>query len=160
MRPMRKGHIIGISILIAIMIGITLFSSQTARESDSISKGIVKHVAIKLKLITEEQANGSHYKTITEWNHMLRKATHFAIYFMLAFIAFRVIYMMNQRVGLSAVLAWLLTIAFASIDEYHQTFVAGRGGQVSDVILDSAGGLTAIIMSVIIMKLNKKKQPR
>lgn len=51
---MQVRYIVGIAIIIAIMGGITCFSAQTARESDAISRGIVKTVAIELNLLTEE----------------------------------------------------------------------------------------------------------
>ena len=36
---------------------------------------------------------------------------------------------------------WVITTAYAGTDELHQLFVPGRSGQVSDVLLDSAGAL-------------------
>lgn len=39
---MRVRHIFGIIIIIAMMVGITIFSAQTATESNALSKGIVK----------------------------------------------------------------------------------------------------------------------
>jgi VanZ family protein len=40
--------------------------------------------------------------------------------------------------------AILLTILYAVSDEYHQTFVPGRNGQLADVLIDSLGGLIAL----------------
>lgn len=50
----------------------------------------------------------------------------------------------------------LLTIAFAASDEWHQTFVEGRGGTVSDVLIDSAGALAAA--AVALKKLTTCRQ--
>ncbi|MBX3120200.1 MAG: VanZ family protein [Fimbriimonadaceae bacterium] len=40
-------------------------------------------------------------------------------------------------------LSLLLTIFYAATDEYHQTFVPGRGGLVSDVLIDTGGAVAA-----------------
>lgn len=153
---MRARHIFGIIIIIAIMVGITIFSAQTATESDALSKGIVKKVVVGLDIMTEDEANSTHYTVIETWDHRLRKATHFTIYFILAFVIYLVIYTIVRRKGASFILAWLIATVFAIFDEYHQTFVDGRGGQLSDVVLDSMGALTAAILSTIIISKMKR----
>lgn len=39
---------------------------------------------------------------------------------------------------------WVVTTAYAATDEMHQLFVPGRSGQVSDVLLDSAGAMAGL----------------
>ena len=39
---------------------------------------------------------------------------------------------------------WVITTAYAATDEMHQLFVPGRSGQVSDVLLDSAGAMAGL----------------
>lgn len=58
---------------------------------------------------------------------------------------------------------WLVTTGLAAFDEFHQGLTGGRTPLVDDVILDSAGALTGIIilMSVLYVinhfrKHNKK----
>ncbi|QUI24997.1 VanZ family protein [Vallitalea pronyensis] len=155
---MKAKHIVGISVIIAIMITITIFSAQTATESDALSKGIVKQVAVGLGIMTEEEANSTHYSTIKQWDHYLRKATHFTIYFILGFITFMVLYAMIQKKAVALIVAWLIATVFAIFDEYHQTFVDGRGGQVSDVILDSAGALTAVVLGTLLIGVFRKNK--
>jgi VanZ family protein len=41
--------------------------------------------------------------------------------------------------------AFLLTLAFAISDEWHQTFVPGRGGAVMNVLVDSLGAMIAAL---------------
>ncbi|WP_158545215.1 VanZ family protein [Bremerella cremea] len=43
----------------------------------------------------------------------------------------------------SVLLAMLVAITYAATDEWHQTFVPDRYGTVTDVLIDSLGGLTA-----------------
>jgi VanZ family protein len=42
-------------------------------------------------------------------------------------------------------LALLICILYAISDEIHQMFIPGRSGQVSDVLIDSTGGLVGIL---------------
>ena len=42
-------------------------------------------------------------------------------------------------------LAWLIAVLYAATDEYHQSFVAGRGPSVIDVfVFDGLGALIAL----------------
>jgi VanZ family protein len=44
-------------------------------------------------------------------------------------------------------LALLITILYAFSDEYHQTFVPGRHGQLQDVAIDMTGALLAMSLA-------------
>lgn len=50
-------------------------------------------------------------------------------------------------------LAWLLTVLYAMTDEYHQSFVPGRGASAWDVaIFDNLGALTALWFAGMFLK--------
>ena len=70
---------------------------------------------------------------------LIKKTLHFAAYGILAFWWWRAL----SHAGLPgrwAVLGGLLAaILYATTDEYHQTFVPDRHGQLQDVLIDSAG---------------------
>jgi VanZ family protein len=54
-------------------------------------------------------------------------------------------------------LAWMLTVAFAASDEYHQSFVAGRHAALSDVLLfDNFGSLLGLWAAHLFQKRNQK----
>lgn len=47
-----------------------------------------------------------------------------------------------------------LTILFAATDEWHQTFVRGRGGRVTDVLIDTAGAcFAAFVLAVVLPRV-------
>ncbi len=48
--------------------------------------------------------------------------------------------------GYRWLLALLMAVLFALSDEYHQSFVEGRGSTITDVMIDSAGASLALIM--------------
>lgn len=66
----------------------------------------------------------------------------------------------HKKYFLSVIIALIICIIFAGTDEYHQTFVAGRTGQLLDVIIDTAGGIIGILFYStyqIVYKLGYKK---
>lgn len=63
------------------------------------------------------------------------KGWHFTEYAILAFLLHRAIRNPWAVIGIA--------VAFAASDEFHQTFVADRGGLASDVVIDSCGALLA-----------------
>ncbi len=80
-------------------------------------------------------------------NAPLRKVIHATVYFVMAIIiAFLVNFVLeNKKYWLTIIITLALVIGLASFDEYHQTHVEGRTGQVKDVIIDTAGGVTGIL---------------
>ena len=88
---------------------------------------------------------------IRQYNHLLRKATHFILYAMLGFSLTGVF--QHQRRLYKIPAAIIVSAAFAALDELHQHFVEGRGPQVSDVLLDTAGAATGSILMGFILLL-------
>ena len=67
-----------------------------------------------------------------------RKLVHFGEYALLSFLWWRALRtrMDSRRAALAA---FLVTSAYAATDEFHQSFVEGRHGNVFDWLIDSAG---------------------
>jgi len=55
-----------------------------------------------------------------------------------------------------ALVALLVTLAFAGLDEWHQSYLASRTGSVRDVVLDEFGGCLA---QLAILTLSKPSVP-
>lgn len=56
---------------------------------------------------------------------------------------FGVLYWLLNRAGLRPIHAAQVAAVYAALDEWHQTFVAARGGHASDVLIDLLGILAA-----------------
>lgn len=81
-------------------------------------------------------------------HHYLRKTGHFVGYGTVGFTFLRAWLHTRARHGIATLLAWRLectvlaifsTALVASLDEFHQTFLPGRTGVPSDVLLDTSG---------------------
>lgn len=76
------------------------------------------------------------------WDWFVKKGGHFLAYALLAGLAFRA-----TREGARPYLtAFLIAFAYAVSDEIHQLFVDGRHGTAVDVMIDSLGAFTALLL--------------
>lgn len=77
-----------------------------------------------------------------------RKVAHFLEYGVLALLAARAF---SKSPGRALSRRWfaaslLLVVAYALADEYHQSFVPSRGASLYDSLIDTLGGLTALLL--------------
>ena len=75
---------------------------------------------------------------------LIRKATHFFGYGILAVIFYLFYRKLNWQVPI--ILAFCTIVIIASLDEFRQSMIPGRSGIVEDVILDSCGAFTLLII--------------
>jgi len=79
---------------------------------------------------------------------VIRKGAHFLEYAILALLAARA-FRTSSRELLRTRWVWasfLLVVFYSLSDEFHQSFVATRTGSIYDSLIDTAGGLTALIL--------------
>jgi VanZ family protein len=126
----------------AVLLWIALIfnlSSQVADRSNQLSTGITE-VIVK----TVEKVAPIAKFDIESFNHIIRKNAHFFAYLVLGVLVMNAI----RRSGVHGYRSVLITLGicvlYAISDELHQLFVLGRGGQVKDVIIDSAGASVGI----------------
>lgn len=55
-----------------------------------------------------------------------------------------------------AVWSWIWTTLYAASDEWHQSFVPTRQGQVSDVVIDSLGALLGLFLVWAMGKIRRR----
>ena len=95
-------------------------------------------------------------------DHFVRKTAHFVEYGVLGFLITGAV-ITGGRFYFPGK-CWLFGTLYAGSDEFHQLFVPGRSGQISDVLLDSAGVLSGVILFVLILwevkYLKEKKADR
>jgi VanZ family protein len=82
---------------------------------------------------------------------VVRKTAHFTLYFILGLLIISFL----KEFGLSKksiIISIIVVLLYACSDEIHQTFVAGRSGEVLDVLIDTVGGSLATILYYLIYK--------
>ncbi|HYL68798.1 MAG TPA: VanZ family protein [Candidatus Limnocylindria bacterium] len=91
-------------------------------------------------------------EALAELHHLIRKCAHFVEYFILSLLVLRGLRAGRKDTHLRwALVAIGIVAGYAALDEYHQSFVPGRGAAVADVLLDTAGGIAAQIVAALVM---------
>ncbi|NIK13307.1 VanZ family protein [Alkalibacillus almallahensis] len=122
------------------------FSHQPGTESSNLSGSVMQVVLNLLPFVSED----------TEFIHVLiRKGAHVFVYFVLAILLMNAIRLHHFRTVNRVVLALGVSVLYAASDEYHQTFIDGRAGQVSDVLIDSAGAVLGIGVYLVWKKIRQ-----
>ena len=162
---MNKKKIIKIiSWLLVVLWLILIFflSSMTSLESNNKSEKTINKV-IKTTInttndigITNKHPNNQKIQNIVaNLNYPLRKCMHASIYLILALLLINALRKYNIKNRNIYLITLLFCIIYASVDEYHQTFVIGRTGQLLDVLIDSIGSSIGIIFYLIMTKIDK-----
>jgi VanZ family protein len=90
--------------------------------------------------------------TLNEVHHIIRKCAHFTEYFILSWLILRGFRAGRRETHLAwSLLAILLVLAYASLDEFHQSFVPGRTPAVRDVLIDTSGGTAAQLIAALVV---------
>jgi VanZ family protein len=90
--------------------------------------------------------------TLFLMHHVIRKCGHFVEYFVLSLLILRGIRGGRREMRLAWILAAIVIVAgYASLDEFHQSFVPGRTPAVSDVLLDTTGGAAAQAIAALVL---------
>lgn len=110
----------------------------------------------KYKNITEEKME----ELISVYQKPVRKLTHFSIYTLLGMAIVGLTCTYKLTTVSKATISIILGMIYAISDEIHQTFIEGRSGQITDVLIDTVGVIFGTIIIFVMIKLinniNKK----
>lgn len=142
--------------IIAVIWMITIFklSGMNSQNSNGKSTDIISlFIEDTLDITNEYGITSSHpsdeklAKASNLINAPMRKVIHASVYFVLAFFIMTVVNVItDHKYYIATVLiSLMICFIFAGSDEYHQTFVSGRTGQLMDVIIDSIGACVGVL---------------
>ena len=156
--------LLGFIPMLIVMAGIFLFSAMPGDESSETSGGLIKAF---MRLFGHDSGDISD-RLFRLLNLLVRKIAHFTEYGVLGacslfctagfFEGERSTAAIKNRIAFFG--AWLICILYAASDEVHQYFVAGRYGTFTDVLIDSAGAVTGILIFRAILKKRAGKNRR
>lgn len=84
------------------------------------------------------------------WDFLAKKTAHVLEYTILYVLIFR-------ATGKKYILSYILALAYAASDEFHQHYVLGRSASVLDIGIDLSG---INIGSYVLWKLNRNPNPK
>jgi len=86
-----------------------------------------------------------------------RKNAHVFEYLVLTLLGVRMLKYLGKPLIKSIVYATLISLIYAASDEFHQLFVYGREGKLSDVGIDFIGIVLAFFIYLGLMSYQKRK---
>ena len=145
-------------LLLGIIFG---FSAQTGEDSGSLSFQISLFlVQLFSPFLPAADTHEILWQRAETIHLFVRKAAHMTEYFLLTLsLHLPMLTCFKERFSSKSRLwiVFLLTLFFAATDEFHQSFVAGRSGNVIDVCIDSVGILSATLL-IYVISLKKRKR--
>lgn len=138
---------------------IFFLSAQSAEVSSKTSGGIIEFIVSIIVPDFENLSAVEQTAIIEGWQFYVRKIAHAALYFglgtfsYLCFIPYRSISLPKRTF-----LGFFISALYSVSDEYHQTFVEGRSGELRDIAIDCAGALIAVLLALLINHLIRKKK--
>lgn len=153
----KKVVLVALYVLLAFWIVFIFYNSSLCADDSNASSGVfVRFFVEKIMRLDFEGANENTIAFVTK---VIRKLAHFTEYAILASLSFLILFLHGKKLWLCAVAPTSFCALVAVLDEYSQRFASGRSPQMSDVLIDTAGGLFAslilIVLILIISKFNK-----
>ncbi|MBO5024160.1 MAG: VanZ family protein [Clostridia bacterium] len=128
-----------------MMIVIFIFSSQSAAISNKVSEFFTERV----------------FSAFGFSERFVRKAAHFTEFFVLGSLVMIFLSTFDIKHFICALISVVGCTFYAAFDEFHQIFVSGRSGQISDVLLDTCGavfGVSLVFLILYLISLKNKNQ--
>jgi len=148
----KKANIMFIisAVLVVVMLSIIFgFSSQQGDVSTGTSKEILDSLIEKLGIQSYIEKNEWIYENR---NLIFRKILHFSEYAILSTLVFITLRFGNVKMKYIPAITILFAFAVAAIDEYYQSHIPGRSPLITDVFIDTSGGIAAVVTMLLRMK--------
>lgn len=144
-----------LSILVITMCSVIfIFSSQSGKESQGISKKISN------KIIETTTATTNEKTKLSKVNKIIRKCAHFSLYMVLGICVMLLLNSFEIKNTKQIVITLLFGVIYALSDEFHQSFTPDRTPSILDVMIDSFGIIIGICIVLIIIKIIKNRKEK
>ena len=131
------------------------FSNQDSEKSGSTSQKVTEAITKDIKSIQKLNKNEK-AKVIDKIEDVIRKIAHFSIYSLVGILLMALLSTYNISENNKIFYTIIIGMIYAMSDEFHQSFIPGRSGQVSDVFLDTLGVTVGGLFIILIIKTVKK----
>ncbi|TCT12847.1 VanZ family protein [Natranaerovirga pectinivora] len=129
-------------VLVLCWMGVIFYmSSQPATQSSELSRGVTANI---IEIV--ERVMPDLNIQVGDIHKAVRKSAHFFVFLVLGILVINMLKICGV-IGIKGIIFTLLIcIMIAIADEVYQLYVPGRSGEVSDVIIDTAGALVGILI--------------
>ena len=128
-------------------------SAQSGEDSAKRSGKISETVAVIFVPGFREMPEEERSQVLTRVDGTVRKCAHMAEFMMLAFAVTLFMRTFSKKPLLCGGGAFIFSAAAAAADEWHQSFVMGRGAEITDVLTDCGGALLGAALGALLLAL-------
>lgn len=150
LNTLKKSKLVTMSLWAVVLLWLVIIfalSAQPATQSNGFSEKVTETIIETIAWIAHVDMDAKIiHGLVTQFNHLVRKCAHGWIYFVLGVLVITTLTKTGIRGYKAYVLTMVLCVSYAVTDEIHQTFVPGRTGQISDVVIDTAGAVLGMGM--------------
>ena len=158
MKPRSARNRICLILAILWMAVIFIFSHRPAdlSEQDSSLVGeIILHIAVP---DFEDLSPAVQNEMLERITYPVRKCAHMTEYALLAVLLLGAFYTpVVTSFAVAFANALILTMIYAATDEFHQTFIAGRSGELRDILIDTCGAIIGLLIARIIFAIHTSR---
>lgn len=147
--------IILIVLLILTCFQIFRFSNQNGTESKGISRKITIAITKNIKKI-QELSESEKQVALDKTEKIVRKLAHFSIYTVVGILMMSLMSIYKIKEVNKVCISLIVGMLYACTDEIHQIFIPERTALITDVLIDTLGVGTGIILVILVSKLIKK----
>ena len=155
MKKLNITQIVFLAFSLTVMVCIFLFSSENSDESSNTSSIFVNVVTNAFYKDFNKMPSYQQTEIHGQIAHIIRKMAHFSIYMALGFFL-SLSAGKRKLLSLKSAVVVVICFLYACSDELHQYFVPGRACMFTDVLIDTCGGITGLLISAIIIKIITK----
>lgn len=148
---MMKKYLIRILTLLW-MIVIFSFSAKTADASTKDSLFVGRKIGHFIMEDFEEWEVKQQTAFAEKIEYPVRKGAHMTEYAILGVLLLCSWDLNRHSLKKASWYSWLLGVLYAASDEFHQLFVEGRSGQLTDVAIDSIGVMFGVLLTAAIYR--------
>ena len=123
---------------------IFMFSNQGSVKSTNKSQSFIMNTIVRIYKVFDKNISDERVEElVNKLDVPVRKTAHFLEFFVLGVLVF----FSCKELKINNIY-WMIMFCFlyACSDEVHQVFVPGRSGNIIDVLIDSFGSTTSILL--------------
>lgn len=155
-------RVVLVVLILAVMAGIFVLSNETRDESTETSDVFVNPIIKLFYPDFDELDADKQYTVLRDFNVLIRTGAHYFEYLILGALCVGLaLTFKSERLPLYILIPLGAGALYAILDEIHQHFVPGRSCQISDMIIDTCGALTGILIIfaiVCMLRARNEKQ--
>ena len=135
------------------MIIVFKFSSQPADTSQNTSLNLTKRI---VNVFFNNKSSTEKEQITDKLDPYIRKLAHFTLYAIGGILIANYINTYNIKDKNKIIYSICIGATYACTDEFHQLFVEGRSGQLTDVLIDSLGVAIGVCIFLCVITILKK----